>query len=171
MLTLILKSSKYSFIPLIIAACFLSGCSTSYRQGVTPEGKKVYLGPETIELTPAFRNYLLSSKSESSKLHYLLDRIKDSREVTYLFEGNEHRWFEAYGAGVWILWHHYKKGEDARSFLRKEVSMHPDPNQTPYIQQPDGSSHMAYHVLLNELDLLDETYRQYVESNEVSNAK
>lgn len=168
----VIPISKRIFVfILILHTCFLFGCSAILKQGVTPEGIKVYLGPTPIESTPAYENFLRSSKSETAKLYYLLDRIKDSKDLAYYFEGSRYSWMEAYAAGTWVLWRHYKKGENAKSFLRREVSRYPGPAQTAYIKFPDGLSHLTYHVLVNELELLDQTHPQNMNSNSTSKNK
>ncbi|MBI4358071.1 MAG: hypothetical protein HY584_02110 [Candidatus Omnitrophica bacterium] len=132
------------------------GCATPYLKGLTPQGEKVYLGIHPMQETEAYQSYLLSSKSEAAKLNYLLDRIKEAKELTYYHNGGRYSWLEAYRAGTWVVRHHYEKGEDARSFIRKETLLYEKSAKPNAIQFPDGSIHIAYFVLLNELDSLEE---------------
>lgn len=158
---------RFFIFSVIIPLCFLFGCGTYVKKGVTTNGEKVYLGVTPIEKTPAYENFLRSSKSEVDKLYYLLDRIRDSRSLIYIYEGDQYNWFEAYSTGVWVLWHHYRKGEDARSALRREVANYSG-DEAVYIKFQNESIHLAYRILLNELDLLDETYKRNLSSTAAS---
>lgn len=135
------------------------GCAATprYLKGVGYEGQKVYLGTLPIETTEAYQMFLDSSRSEAAKLDYLLQRIKTAQDLVYLHEGSPYNWLEAYRAGAWILRHHYERGEDARTFIRKEVWLYQTPGKPNAIKFPEGSIHLVYYVLLNELDLLEET--------------
>ena len=113
-----------------------------------------------IEHTQAYKAFLRGSGSETAKLYYLLDRIKETPNLTYLFEGVRYPWFDAYAAGTWILWHHHKKGEEAHGFLHKELSAYPTAGSSAIIELSDRSHHLAYPILINELDLLEETVKQ-----------
>lgn len=147
----------FLFQILLILSLAHSGCASPYLKGIDPDGKKVYLGPALIQNTKAYHDFLLSSKSEAAKLDYLLWRIKEAKDLTYYHEGNRHNWLEAYRAGTWIVRHHFEKGEDAKSFIRKEILLYEKSGKPTAVQFPDGSIHIAYFVLLNELSSLEET--------------
>ena len=157
---------KFALFLILISLPFVSlGCTASRPlKGVTPEGQKVYLESLPIENTKAYQAFLLSSKSETAKLYYLLDRIKAAKDVTYRFEGSQYNYFEAYLAALWLLIYHYKRGEDAHSFIRKEIAAYAGFSESTTMNFPDGSYHLAYHVLINELDLLEETFKQHIHS-------
>src|SRR3989338_171633 len=146
---------------LLLAVQLLNfGCASHYLKGVTPEGVKAYLGPASIQDTEAYKTFLNGSRSEAAKFDYLLERIKAAQDLEYYHEGNRHNWLEAYRAGTWLLRHHYKPGQDARDFVHKEVLLYQTPGKPTAIKFPDGSIHIAYYILLNELDLLDETLQK-----------
>ena len=149
----------YAFLFLTILGSFWLihfGCATPYLKGVTPQGEKVYLGFLPIRETEAYQSFLLSSKSEAAKLNYLLDRIKEAKNLIYYHAGSRYSWLEAYRGGAWVVRHHYEKGEDAKSFIHKETLLYERSGKPNAIQFPDGSIHIVYFVLLNELDSLEE---------------
>lgn len=138
------------------------GCALApqYLKGVNPDGQKVYLGPVPIQNTEAYQAFLTSSRSEAAKLDYLLQRIKSARDLVYHYDGEQYNWLEAYRAGSWILRHHYERGESARSFLLRETFLYQKPGKPNAVEFPDRSVHFDYHVLINELDLLEETVKE-----------
>ncbi|GEM_PF-1065050 len=147
------------FIPitLILCAPFFMGFGWVPLRGVSSKGEKVYFGSPPTQNTPAYQAFLLSPKTESSKLYYLLDRIKGARDLVYIYEGNHYNWMEAYAAACWLQWHDYKKGESALSFIRREAL---DFETSPAkIQFTDRSIHLAYHIFINELDWLENTIK------------
>ena len=154
---------RFILFLILISLPFVSwGCVASLPlKGVDPEGQKIYLGPVPIEKTKAYQAFLLSSKSETAKLYYLLDRIKAAKEVTYRFEGSQYNYFEAHLAALWLLIYHYKRGDDAHAFIRKEIAAFAGFSESTTMNFPDHSYHLAYHVLINELDLLEETFKQH----------
>ena len=145
---------------LVGLSCSYAGCVSPPLRGMSSEGKKVYMGPVPIQNTPAYQTYLLSSKSETAKLLYLGDRIKAEKNLTYWYLGSCYNWFEAYSAATWMFWQDHKMGEDARGFIRKEALRFQDPSKPATIEFPDRSTHIAFDILMNELDLLDETTKQ-----------
>ena len=152
------NTSLFVFCLLLGSILFLSiSCATPYLRGTTPEGQKVYLGRVPIEPTAAYQMFLNSSQSEAAKLDYLLQRIKTAQDLVYLHEGSQYNWLEAYRAGSWLLRHHYERAENARHFIQKEVWRYQAPGKPNAIKFPEGSIHLLYYVLLNELDLLEET--------------
>lgn len=60
----------------------------------------------------------------------------------------------------WLLGRRYKEGEDARSFLRREVSY--TPNRAAFLMLANGPRLPVYSVLLNELELLEEKLKPTV---------
>ena len=132
----------------------LNGCNTLSKHTRPAQETEIYLGSAEIANSRAYTNFLDGSRTDRDKLCYLLDRIKDSRQLKYTYEGDNYGWVEAYAAGTWILWRHYEKGEDARAFLTRETD--PDPSQSAYLQHPGGKRVMVYDVLINELALLDQ---------------
>ncbi len=126
-------------------------------KGKTPEGKKVYLGPVPIQDTDAYRKFLSSSRSEIDKLYYLGDRVraKPAQGIAYIYARSRYNWVEASAGGVWYLWHHYERGQTARTFIREASRRFERPGSRATLQLLDGSIHYAYDVAVNELDLLE----------------
>ena len=144
-----------------------SGCSTvpknlSKNAGLEEE-QKFYLNQIPITNSKAYLTYLESSRNERAKLDYLLDRVRESKDTAFYFEGSQYGWTEACAAGNWLMWRRYKHGKDARSFLKEIVGY--TPNQSAFIQPPDGPKCAAYPVLLNELDLLEESNGKQMEES------
>ncbi|MBI4372489.1 MAG: hypothetical protein HY585_02030 [Candidatus Omnitrophica bacterium] len=133
------------------------GCTSRPLKGLTLEGKRAYLGPAPIDHTEAYQTFLLGSRSEAEKLYYLLNRVKEAKDVTYRFDDGVYTHFEAYPAALWLLVHHYERGEKARDFVHKEFLAFRGLSESTTMHFPDGSYHLAYYVFLNELDLLEET--------------
>ena len=136
----------------------LNGCNTLSKHIRPAQETEVYLGSAQIASSRAYTNFLNSSRTDRDKLCYLLDRIKDSRQLMYTYEGDHYGWVEAYAAGAWILWRHYETSEDARAFLTRETD--PDPSQSAYLQHRGGKRVMVYDVLMNELALLDQVLQR-----------
>ena len=141
----------------IAATLIWSGCATVSQNiaksaGIEEE-QKFYLNPIPITNSKAYLTYLESPRDERAKLDYLLDRVRESKDTAFYFEGSQYGWTEACAAGNWLMWRRYKNGKDARLFLKEIVGY--TPNQSAFIQPPDGQKCAAYPVLLNELDLLE----------------
>ena len=150
----------------VIAGLLHFGCATSpYLKGVTPDGKKVYLGPTPIENTKAFEAFLHGSRTEAAKLEYLVERLKLAENLQFFHGGEQFEWKEALEGSKWAVAHHYKKGQDARTFIRKETFLYVEPGEPNAVKFPDGTIHLDYYVLANELDLLEETFRNISNSN------
>ena len=145
----------------LLMTLVLSGCATTNQTNCTKTPisvtQKAYLGLLSNE-SSAFENFLHSPMTEQSKLNYLLDRILESQGLIYVYEGNKYGSSEAYAAGTWIVWRRYKKGENARTFLKREIGC--VPNRSSYILLAEGLKHPAYKVFLNELDRLEEVWKQ-----------
>ncbi len=130
-------------------------------KGVDAKGQKVYLAEVPINNTVAFKTYLASPKSEVNKQQYLFARLKDApKNLEYFHDGNWYSWVEAYRGGMWLMRNRYKKGQDTRLFLKKYVWRSEDTNKEHLVRYPDGSIQVGYFVLLNELDLLEETVKK-----------
>lgn len=143
-------------IPLLI----LSACATPVRKGTTPAGAKVYLTPQPIEETEPFKDYMKSNQSNVDKLRYLLKRVLNAQDMTYYRDGEQHTNLEAYRAGMWLLRNRYEPGTPPREYLREHVWRDPQTNRPYVVEFPDGSLHTGYHILLNELELLERKTRQ-----------
>lgn len=152
-----------SFYLLLGVLVFLGqGCAASsqYLKGVSPEGQKVYIGPTDIENTEAFQTYLRSPQAEASKQQYLFQRLKDaSKDIQYYHDGVWYNWLETYRAGMWLVRNKYQKGQDTREFLKRYV-WRSEAGKLHLVKFPDESVHIGYFILLNELDLLEETLRK-----------
>ena len=133
----------------------LAGCATSYLKGVSPEGKRTYLGPVPIENTEAFKNYVQSAHSDVDKQRYLFQRLKDSKDLSFYHDGSWYNAIEAYRGGMWLMRNRYQKGQDSREFIRKYVERSEDTGKFHLVKYPDGSVHIGSYILLNELDLLE----------------
>lgn len=140
----------------LLLSCQL-GCNALPERGLTADGKKVYFDTAPIQQTDAYKNFLKSSRSETAKLYYLLDRIKAARNLSYYFEGDRYNWLEAYMAATWLLWHHYDKNKNARDFVDEEIARYQMISKTTTIQFPNQSHHIAANVMVNELELLENT--------------
>lgn len=152
------------FYPLLLSCSLLfilSGCATSSAlKGMNSVGQKVYLGETPVKDTAAFTTYLQSPKTEVNKQQYLFQRLKDApKDLEYFHDGNWYGWVEAYRGGMWLMRNRYQKDQDTRTFLKKHV-WRSDANQEHLIRYPDGSIQVGYYVLLNELDLLEQTAGQ-----------
>lgn len=149
----------FTFIFLLGLASLGTGCGSTPPKGTCYGIEKIYLGPLPIQETQAYKTFLNSSGSETAKLIYLGDRIKSAQNLSYYFEGDRYNWFEAYSGATWLLWHDHERGEDAHSFIHKEAIRFQNPTKPTSIEFPDQSRHLASQVLLNELDLLEDTIK------------
>jgi hypothetical protein len=142
----------------IVVTLAVSGCATvskNIKNTGLDEEEKFYLNPIPLQSSKAYTNYLQSTQNERAKLDYLLDRVRESKNTAFYFEGSQYGWTEACAAGNWLLFRRYEKGDDARTFLKKVVGY--TPNQSAFIQPPDGPKCADYPVLMNELELLEES--------------
>lgn len=147
---------RFIFTICLLQALLISGCASPYLKGVSPEGQAVYIDTPKIESTEAFQNYLTSQRSETDKQNYLFERIKAAKDLVFIRDGHQYTWLQAYRGGKWLIRNRYEKGVDARSFAKKYIWKSDAGN--PYLVQfPDGSTHVGYYILLNELDLLEAT--------------
>jgi len=144
----------------LLLSTLLTGCaSTGNLKGMTPEGTKVYLAPVPIQNTDAYKTFLSTPRSEVSEQTYMFSRLKLAKDLSFFHDGSWYTWLEAYRGGMWLMRNRYKKGQDTRTFLKNHV-WRSEKTGTPHlIKYPDGSVHVAYYVLLNELDLLEETLK------------
>jgi len=147
------------FMALFISPLFITGCATAPLKGITPEGKKVYLGPVPINDTEAYQTFLNSPKGDVNEQTYMFSRLKLATDLSFYHDGSWYNWLEAYRGGMWLMRNRYKKGQDSRTFLKNYVWRSEDTGQVHLIKYPDGSIHEGYYVLLNELDLLEETLK------------
>ncbi|HTL47789.1 MAG TPA: hypothetical protein VL688_06965 [Verrucomicrobiae bacterium] len=151
-----MKLSKIVFFPCLVLL-LASGCaSSSYLKGVTPDGRKVYLGPTPIENTPEFKTYQQSTRSEVDKQRYLFQRLKNATELVYFHDGAWYTPLEAYRGGMWLMRNRYEKGQDSRAFIRKWVERS-EAGNVHLVKYPDGSVQSGADILYNELDLLEQT--------------
>ena len=147
------------FAALLGASLFTSGCAGKVLKGNDASGKKIYLGPVPLENTEAYQSFLTSSRSEVDKQNYIFKRLKteEAQKLSYFHDGTWYSWLEAYRGGNWLIRNRYKKGQDARTFIKNYVWRSETTGKPHLIKYPDDSIQEAYYVLLNELDLLDET--------------
>lgn len=145
------------FIPfLLILMFYVIGCASPYLKGISPEGQTVYIDTPLMQNTEAFQNYISSQQTETDKQNYLFERIKSAKNLIYIRDGHQYTWLQAYRGGKWLIRNRYEKGIDARSFAKKYIWKSEAGN--PYLVQfPDGSTHIGYYILLNELELLEAT--------------
>ena len=122
------KQNQYNatvntIVVFLFAQLLTAGCATTpyYLKGVTPDGRKVYLGPVPIQNIEAYQAFLHSSKSERAKLDYLLQRIKEAQGVEFYHGGERYNWTEAYEGARWVVEHHFEKGQNSHSFIKKEA--------------------------------------------------
>ena len=148
---------KFISFFLICLALTAPGCASKYLKGVTPEGKKVYLGPVPIEDTEAYKIYRQSRRSEVDKQNYLFDRLKLAEDLQFYRDGSWYNALEAYRAGKWLMRKRYQKGQDTRQFIRRYIERSEDTNKLHLVKYPDGSMQIGSSILYNELDLLEET--------------
>lgn len=142
-----------------VISAALSGCGSSVMKGVDKSGKKVYLGPVPIENTDAYKQYLQSARTDVDKQNYIFQRLRtpEAQKLSYWHDGSWYTWLEAYRGGQWLIRNRYQKGQDAKTFLQKHVRYSEDTGKPHLVKYPDGTVQEAYFVLLNELELLDDT--------------
>lgn len=143
----------------VLSAALAGGCASSTLKGTSPDGRKTYLGPVPIENTEAFRQLMKSPQNDVSIQTYLFARLKAAQDLQYYRDGQWYSWLEAYRGGMWLMRNRYQKGQDARTFIKNHVWRSEATGQAHLVKFPDGSIHEAYYVLLNELDLLEQTLR------------
>jgi len=143
----------------------LGGCATHLLKGLTPEGAKVYVGVVPIHNTEAYQVYAKSQKSEVNRIHYLMSRLKETKDLEYYRDGSYYNWLEAYRGGMWLMRNRYKKDQNARTFIRNHVWRSEATGEPHLVRFPDGSLHIAYYILMNELDLLEKTYSKNTADN------
>ncbi len=134
-----------------------AGCASHYLKGVTSGGQKVYLAAVPIESTAPYQEYLHGRHTELDKQHYLFQRLKDSQNLEFYHDGSWYPVLEAYRGGMWLMRNRYQKGQDTRTFIRKYVERSEDTGQLHLVRYPDGTTQIGSYILLNELDLLEET--------------
>ncbi len=144
---------------LILIPLFLAGCATAPLKGITPDGAKAYLGPVPIQGTEAYQAFLNSPRAEVSEQTYLFSRLKLAPDLSFYHDGNWYNWLQAYRGGMWLMRNRYKKGQDTRTFLKDYVWHSETTGKVHLVKYPDGTVHEGYYVLLNELDLLEETFK------------
>lgn len=142
-------------LTIIAITLSMSGCTTASKNTGFAEEAKFYLNPIPLANSEAYAKFLESPRDERAKLDYLIDRVRESKNTTFYYEGSRYSWTEACAAGYWLLWRRYKNGQDARGFLKDIVGY--TPNQSAFIDPPDGPMCAAYSVLMNELELLEKT--------------
>jgi len=145
--------------PLVLVLS-LCGCATSLLKGVTPEGEKVYAGLVPIDGTEAYQEYVKSPRSGVNRIHYLMRRLKETKDLEYYRDGSYYNWLQAYRGGMWLMRHRYQKGQSARDFIRLHVWRSESTGKPHLVRFPDGSIHIGYYILMNELDLLDDTMQK-----------
>jgi hypothetical protein len=151
----LLPALALSFSLVLVSSCATT--QTSYLKGVTSDGAKVYSGPSSLVGIDAYRNYYYSQKTEAEKLDYLFRRLKMSKELIFHHDGKKYNWLECYRAGMWLLRHRYEQGSDAREFIKDYVWYSEETGKANLVEFPDGSIHEGYYILINELDLLEES--------------
>jgi len=148
--SIILKKTCLLLFPFI----FLS-CATSILKGVNKSGQPVYLGTTDIAATPAFKALSNTPKDEVHKILYLMARLKDAKDLSYLHEGSWYNSLQAFRGGMWLLRNRYETDQTVTDFIRKHVWRSEGTGQRHLVKYPDGSLQDGYYVLLNELALLE----------------
>jgi len=147
--------SLFLWLPLLVTGC----ASTGTLKGLANDGSKVYLAPVPITTTDAYKTFLSTPRSQVSEQTYMFSRLKQAKDLSFFHDGSWYTWLEAYRGGMWLMRNRYKKGQDTRTFLKNHVWRSEKTGKPHLIKYPDGSVHVAYYVLLNELDLLEETLK------------
>ena len=128
--------------------------------GTDENGNKVYAGKVPIDSTRAYNQFKMGPRSEMSKLHYLLDRLGELEGFRFRF-GNDYYDKEMARFGMdWLISHRYKRKQNAREFLRTQNAWLEVGGDRLLIRFPDGKLYHAIAIILNELDLLEETYEK-----------
>ncbi len=116
-------------------------------------GKPLYPGFSSIEESRAFTRYTKRSKSDQSKLLYLIDRFADaSIEIEYggyffpaPMSANFARFFLA----------HYYKGQSPQEWIEQWCTYTIHSRQLVHVRLPDGSLVPGGQVLQDELEALE----------------
>ena len=155
------------FLCLILGSALLSvgwfgkmGLRPRYLNGVDEEGAKVYAGKVPIYDTYAYHQFELGPKTESGKLSYFLSRFSEMKNCYFRFLGNRYGFQDAYFGANWLITRRYNGNQDARIFLREQITLFEKPSAPLLIEFPDGSLHRVLPIVTNELDLLEETIRK-----------
>lgn len=152
-----MKFSIRSFLTFVFVAGLTACATTSYLKGVDPEGNKVYLGSAPTMDTESYKTFAQSQRGPVQEQQYFFQRLKEApKDLQYYHDGNWYSWVEAYRGGMWLVRNRYEKGQDTRTFLKKYVLRSEGKKELHLIKYPDGSVQIAYDVLLNELDWLEE---------------
>ncbi len=155
-----MRKTSRLFTLLFLAPLLLIGCaSAGTLKGLTKDGAKIYLAPVPIINTEAYKTFLSTPRSQVSEQTYMFSRLKQAKDLSFFHDGSWYTWLEAYRGGMWLMRNRYKKGQDTRTFLKNHVWRSEKTGKPHLIKYPDGSVHVAYYVLLNELDLLEETLK------------
>ena len=152
----------FLFILLPLLPLITTGCAAShYLKGMQPNGEKAYIGSVPIDNDEAFQTYLKTSRSEVDKVNYLFKRVTSAKDLTYYHDDNTYTWLEAYRGGMWLLRNRYKGGMDARTFIRDHVWFSETSGKPHLVEFPDRTIQIGYYVLMNELELLEQTAAKY----------
>ena len=146
----------------IVALVFLfngtpSSSAPQYLRGVYENGAIAYVGPLTIQQTNAYKQFIYSKKTEKEKLYYLLSRFRTADHLGFYFGGGRYSANDACFGSGWILRHRYKGNKEARKFIREQVTFFEKPGKPLLIEFQNGSIHFAYNIIINELELLENT--------------
>jgi hypothetical protein len=157
----VLKKPRRILVPLaILFFIFASGCATPYLKGITSKGNKVYLGSLSVQDSEAYQAFINTQASEIDRIHYLMKRLRENKDLEYYHDGAYYNWLEAYRGGMWLMRNRYKKDLDALSFIRDYVWRSETTGDPHLVRYPDGSVHVGYYILLNELNLLEATLKR-----------
>ena len=155
-----MKKSALKSFALFLILGFAAGCAAAPLKGVKASGEKVYLGPVPLSKTEAYQTYIHSKHTEVDKQRFLFQRLKEAESLQFFHNGSWYNSLEAYRGGMWLMREKYQAGQDSREFIKKYVDRSEDTNQLHLAKYPDGSLQVGSYVLLNELDLLEETARK-----------
>ena len=152
---ILLRLTSFFLFPIILTGC----ATTATLKGMTQDGTKVYLATVPINNSEAYKTYLSTPRSDVSEQTYLFSRLKLAKDLSFYHDGNWYTWLEAYRGGMWLMRNRYKKGQATRTFLKNHVWHSEKTGKTHLVKYPNDSVHEAYYILLNELDLLEETLK------------
>lgn len=130
-----------------------------YLSGVDKDGNKVYAGKVPIQETYAYQQFKWGSHSEASKLSYFLSRLLEMKDIYFRYHGKRYNSKDAYYGVNWLIRHRYGGRMNARAFIREQAALFQKPGHPLLIEFPDGAVHHLLPVVMNELDLLEKTYR------------
>ena len=148
---------QIGLLSLALGFGILTGCAAHTLKGIDPQGRKVYLGPLPIEKTEAYQNYVKSARTDVDRQRYLFERLKSSEGLEFFHDGSWYNSVQAYRGGMWLMRNRYKKGQDTREFIMKYIDRSETSGKLRVIKYPDGTLQQGSAVLLNELDLLEDT--------------